>query len=108
VRKTRFSLAAQARSRSSPIPSPSDILCGDNIEIRADTEQNAQNVVIEILVCQPTQHAYRCRRASNRARIPSGCHRDSLDVLVISAFSLRFARYAATSVGLRKQYPIAW
>jgi len=88
-------------------PCQSDILRSHNIEIAACAGQCAQDVIIEILVGKPAQHGYRCRRSSNRARIPSGSHRDSLDLPMASAASPRFARYPSTMAGRPKQYPIA-
>ena len=84
-----------------------DILRSYDVEIAVCAEQGTDDVVIEIFVRQPLQHGYCGRRSSNRARSPSGGHRDSFDLLISSPLSVRFARYRATSAVLRRQYPIA-
>ena len=59
-----------------------NILHPDDVEVWVRAEQSAQKVVMKFSSGQPTEHDYDCRSDSNRARIPSGCHRDSFDVLV--------------------------
>ena len=84
-----------------------DILHSHNVDVGLRSKQSAKYVVIEILVGQPAQHGYRRRRSSNRERIPSGRHRASFELRISSAASVRFARYAFSTSGLRRLYPIA-
>jgi predicted nucleotidyltransferase len=67
------------------------VLSTHDVDIAIFTKQRAEYVVIEILVGQPARHRC-CCRPSNRAWIPTGCHRDSFELRVSSMLCLRRAK----------------
>ena len=87
-------------------PRYSDILRPDDIDVGLAAVQGSKYVVVEILVREPSQHGYSRRRSINRARIPSGRHRDSFDARISSALLVRAVRYVLRDAAFRRQYPI--
>jgi hypothetical protein len=73
-------------------PCQADILRPDNVEVLVLPEQRPQNVVVEVFICEPSQHNYCGRRACSRERIPSGRQRHSFEALTSSALRLRWAK----------------